>query len=208
MKPLDIDSIETRLRAAIDADDSDAIAYYGARLDELAERRSIPSLGAAALWYAEQDLRVFPLSPRSKMPHARTRGCLDATSDVEQVRAWWAASPQSNIGIATGHLVDVIDVDGAAGNVTLARDVLDQPTIDEPWHGLPDVLGVVSTPRAGGRHLYIPPPPWARKNPRSMAHIDYRTRGGYVVAPPSLTDVGSYDWVRPLDVDAARRAAA
>lgn len=170
-------------------------------LDEYDAQRRTASLAGAALWYAKQGLLVFPIQPRIKEPYARSHGCLDATSDVEQVAAWWRAAPNSNIGIATGHLVDVIDIDGYRGNVSLLR------LLDESPHALDACLGKVFTPRAGGRHFYMPATGLGNGAALALG-IDYRGKGGYVLAPPSVTDIGVYRWTTALDVDAARQASA
>ena len=47
----------------------------------------------------------------SLVPH----GVKDATCNRARVLAWWTRHPQANIGLATGHLFDVLDVDGPAG---------------------------------------------------------------------------------------------
>jgi hypothetical protein len=47
----------------------------------------------------------------SLVPH----GVKDATTNRAQILAWWTRHPQANIGLATGHLFDVLDVDGPAG---------------------------------------------------------------------------------------------
>jgi Bifunctional DNA primase/polymerase, N-terminal len=45
------------------------------------------------------------------VPH----GVKDATTNRARVLAWWASHPLANIGLATGHTFDVLDVDGPAG---------------------------------------------------------------------------------------------
>jgi hypothetical protein len=47
----------------------------------------------------------------SLVPH----GVKDATSNRARILAWWTRYPQANIGLATGHRFDVLDVDGPAG---------------------------------------------------------------------------------------------
>jgi hypothetical protein len=158
---------------------------------ELTERPPEASLLGAALWYAEQGLHVFPLTPYSKIPWPKSRGFKDATTDLDQIRAWWRLIPASNIGIATGHLVDVIDIDGPEGVMSWART--------EPV----PALGTVNTPRAGGTHLYIPATGGGNLA-RILPGVDMRGLGGYVVAPPSVNDQGRYSWRRPLDLAEAR----
>ena len=47
----------------------------------------------------------------SLVPH----GVKDATTNRARILAWWTRHPQANIGLATGHCFDVLDVDGPAG---------------------------------------------------------------------------------------------
>jgi hypothetical protein len=42
-------------------------------------------------------------------------GLKEATCNRARVLAWWTRHPQANIGLATGHRFDVLDVDGPAG---------------------------------------------------------------------------------------------
>ena len=47
----------------------------------------------------------------SLVPH----GVKDATCNRARILAWWTRHSQANIGLATGHHFDVLDVDGPAG---------------------------------------------------------------------------------------------
>lgn len=191
MTPHEDDQLEVQFRRALDVGDPEAIGTLAREIDQRDRAREAVPLIAAALWYAEQGLKVFPLQARSKVPHKGTRGCKDASSDPAQVRAWWEARPDSNIGIATGHIVDVIDVDGPAGVKSFASHVEEVRAI---------ALGMVSTPRPGGQHWYIPRVA-GRGNKAGLLHgVDTRGAGGYVVAPPSVTDIGSYRWIHPLNL--------
>lgn len=160
-----------------------------------------------ALRYAEIGLHVFPVQPHNatceevnpdtgeitvasaaKRPYPGTRGCKDATNNPTRIRAWWTARPHSNIGIATGHLIDVIDIDGYTGQATRAR----------MWDDFTELRNVarVLTPRPGGMHIYVPAT--GRGNKAGIyPGIDYRGKGGYVLAPPSrisppATNPGTY----------------
>lgn len=194
------------------------------RLADLLDHMDAPrfSLALAALWYASQGLHVFPLMPHSKKPWPRTHGLDDATTDPGAINQWWRAHPESNIGIATGHMVDVIDFDGFHAHQaweTRMREELGLPPLDPkiPLTEQPEltweasgveVLGTVSTPRPGGLHVYVPATGagngagWFGKG----SGIDHRGIGGYVVAPPSTLDdapgqvAGAYTWLRPLEL--------
>lgn len=168
----------------------------GARA-ERARQDAPGSLAAAARFYARTGLAVFPLAPGAKVPLGGTccggthaSGCRDALANERAAAYWWRQHPYANVGVATGWSVDVIDVDGTPG----WRSWLD----GEGW---PPVIGSVSTPRPGGVHRFIRAT--GRSNGQRIAPgIDYRGRGGYVVAPPSYVQTssyrGRYRWLTPL----------
>lgn len=138
------------------------------------------SLGAAAMWWASVGQPVFPLLPRGKQP-LTSHGFKDATVDPDQIRRWWTSNPEANIGAPTGILFDALDFDGPTG----LRSKLEHREALE-YNG---VLARVLTPR--GSHIYIPAN--GRGNKAGfLPGVDYRGIGGYVVAAPSLTDVGTY----------------
>lgn len=194
MSTTTIHGLEAQMDAALLAGDHEAATRLAGQIDGLPEPAPFSVL-AAALYYAQEGLHVFPLSPGTKIPHRGTRGCKDATTDEDTIRAWWDRWPDSNVGIATGHVVDVVDIDGAAGQRSRADNaaLFDSLT----------VIGTVLTPRPGGMHLYVPANPAVGNGAGLLPSVDYRGRGGYVVAPPSRTDVGSYRWLRALERGAA-----
>lgn len=195
-----MDDLEDHIRQAIANDDWATATRLGDQLDRR-HRRTAPTLAGSALWYAARGHKVFPLRPGSKKPHPGTHGCLDATTDADQIRRWWQATPEANIGLATGHTVDVIDIDGPAG----VRSKLDHDDLfDMPF------LGLANTPRPGGTHIYVPAADGMGNKTGLLPGIDYRGEGGYVVAPPSrvtsaddpdIKHDGTYDWLAPIGVD-------
>lgn len=191
MTPYTLADAEQTLRTALDHGDPTGIAAAVEAYERLEQPTAPAALHAAALWYAEQGLAVFPLQPGTKIPFKRTRGCKDATTDRTQVDTWWTTNPDANIGIATGGLVDVIDIDGQIGQASrLAHWSMFEALDDQ-------LLGKVSTPRPGGMHLFVPAAGQGNKA-GLLPGIDYRGAGGYVVAPPSRTDQGAYRWLTPL----------
>lgn len=193
MKPATPADLEDQIRHAMTAGNWHDAERLGALLDR--QPRTEPQLLPAALWYASQGLHVFPLQPGAKIPMPGSRGCHDATTDPAQITAWWAKWPAANVAIATGHLVDVIDIDGPAGVLSWAR-----------CDDLPEPLGVVSTPRPGGTHLYIPATGQANRV-GILPGVDYRGASGYVVAPPSVNADGvRYTWRRPPHLERATAA--
>jgi hypothetical protein len=180
---------EAELRAAIDAGDRAEIERLGAIVDSLDVKPEPAPLLGSALWYAEQGLHVFPLQPGTKIPFKGSHGCKDATTNPEQIRAWWARTPDANLAIATGFLVDVVDIDGPTGQrerIAHWDDIFAKVDADN--------LGKVLTPRRGGMHIYVPATGDGNAT-GIVTSVDYRGVGGYVVAPPSRTEQGSYRWL-------------
>jgi hypothetical protein len=125
----------------------------------------------------------------SLVPH----GVKDATTNRARILAWWTRHPQANIGLATGHRFDVLDIDGPAGAQairTLAAA-----------HGLRNSGPLVRT-GGGGWHYYWTPTGLGNVCPAGLEHVDWRGRGGYVVAPPSCHASGRpYQWAPGRDLD-------
>jgi hypothetical protein len=125
----------------------------------------------------------------SLVPH----GVKEATTNRARVLAWWTRHPQANIGLATGHTFDVLDVDGPAGEHaihTLAAT-----------HGLHSAGPLVRT-GGGGWHYYLAPTGLGNARPADLARVDWRGRGGYVVAPPSRHASGyPYQWAPGRDLN-------
>ena len=152
----------------------------------------------AALGYAKLGWRVFPLLALSdsgdcecgpdcdrpgKHP-AIKRWPIEATTDPEKITAWWTENPARGIGIATGEESDltVLDVDGEEGVAELAK--LAGP------EGMPITPTVQSRP--GHLHYYFRFKAGVKSSAKKLgAHLDTRSEGGYVVAPPSRHASGS-----------------
>jgi hypothetical protein len=151
-----------------------------------------------ALAYARMGWAVFPLSPGMKIPIAGSRGFKDATSDLAVITAWWTATPNANIGIATGKASGfwVIDSDNKKGKDGEASLKVFAAQHAEP----PAATKVVQTP-TGGTHRYIAYDERApvRNRANVLVGVDIRGDGGYVVAPPSITEIGAYTWASGAD---------
>jgi hypothetical protein len=125
----------------------------------------------------------------SLVPH----GVKDATTNRARVLAWWTRHPQANIGLATGRVFDVLDVDGPAGEQTIRTLAA--------AHGLESSGPLVRT-GGGGWHYYLAPTGLGNVRPWGLEHVDWRGRGGYVVAPPSRHATGHpYQWIEGRDLD-------
>jgi Bifunctional DNA primase/polymerase, N-terminal len=125
----------------------------------------------------------------SLVPH----GLKEATTNRARVLAWWTRHPQANIGLATGYRFDVLDVDGPAGEHAIRQLAVE--------HGLQSSGPLVRT-GGGGWHFYLAPTGLGNAHPRDLEQVDWRGRGGYVVAPPSRHANGqAYQWAAGRDVD-------
>jgi hypothetical protein len=111
------------------------------------------------------------------VPH----GLNEATTNRARVLAWWTRHPLANIGLATGHRFDVLDVDGPHGAAAIRALAAE--------HGLASSGPLVRT-GGGGWHYYLAPTGLGNVHPRDLEHVDWRGRGGYVVAPPSRHAAG------------------
>ena len=146
-----------------------------------------------ALMCAARDWPVFPCQAGQKTP-ATAHGHLDATTDPRQITAWFGRHPDWNLAIATGAPgPDVLDVDdhGTAGNGYAAFARLSRA-------GLADgAMAYVRTP-SGGLHAYFTGS--AQRNGHLAAHhLDFRSRGGYVLAPSSRVGGKPYEVIRTVN---------
>jgi hypothetical protein len=141
------------------------------------------ALHPAALWYAEQGVPVFPCRPGEKVPATKS-GVKDATTDRAQVDTWWSRMPTANIGLATGFIFDVLDIDDWAGVNSDVEEVIEEG------------FGFVATPR-GGTHIYLRASGDGNAT-NVVPGVDFRGRGGYVLAPPSVLPNGVYRWLEPV----------
>lgn len=143
-------------------------------------------LSAAAREFAAAGVPVFPCTPYGKRP-ATKHGFHDATTNLDQIEAWWRQSPGANIGVPTGAasgavVVDVDvhgPVDGRAG-----FDRAHRAEVVDGWELL------VRTP-TGGMHAYYPATPGTEQRSwqAARAGIDFRGDGGYIIVPPSLRSI-------------------
>lgn len=144
---------------------------------------------AQALAYAARGWPVLCCQPGGKAP-ATAHGSRDATTDPARITAWFTRHPAPNLAIATGHPgPDVLDVDirpGGSGYPALRRLAAAGLTAGAAaW---------IRTP-SGGLHAYFDGT--AQRNghlPRH--HVDFRSAGGYVLAPPSVVSGRPYTFAR------------
>lgn len=157
-------------------------------------------MSAALVWalrYAGAGWPVFPCQPdnpdcahpggcRCKAP-LTGHGFRDAATGPDLIRAWWAKWPTANVAIATGAPgPDVLDVDiKPDGDGFAAFNRLKRAGI------LTGAAALVRT-RSGGLHVYFAgTSQGCRALPRH--HLDFKSAGGYVLAPPSRVGGQAYE---------------
>ena len=166
----------------------------------------------AALGYAARGIPVYPAHwprpipgrgslacscPRgpacdrpAKHPLVR-HGAKEATTDPKVIERWWGRWPHANLGLATGVVFDALDVDGPAGLAALRQ----LACTAAPW--LPGPLVATG---GGGWHHWFTPTGRGNRPPHGLAHVDWRGKGGCVLAPPSRHITGRpYRWLVGLD---------
>jgi hypothetical protein len=155
-----------------------------------------------ALWYAENNVRVFPCKwrpgPGSKAPLLPPPGFHLASTDLDQVRGWWTEWPNALIGSPVADVRIAIDIDPQHGG---SRERLEK-AIGEP---LTATLTVWSGRGTGGQHLIYKRPAGELTQSRiKKLGCDIRVGGkGYTILPPSRhPDTGLpywWEW-RPIAV--------
>jgi hypothetical protein len=154
---------------------------------------------SAALAYADRGIPVLPLhtpdahggcscsrrgcdrpGKHPRLPH----GLTEASTDPRRLEMWWARWPDANIGLRTGVVMDVADVDTDEGGHALRHLV-----------GGTMPVGPLVRTGGGGWHLWLRPIGYGNRV-RLLPGVDWRGTGGYVVAPPSRHAYGTaYTWV-------------
>lgn len=152
------------------------------------------TLARFAAAYASAGWPVFPLKPCSKEPLTE-HGFKDATSDQAQVERWWRQHRDANIGVRTGVLFDVIDVDGDNGFATLATLVAEHGPLDAGAIACTPGKVVDGTHVGTGAHYFVAVTGlgYTLVGP----NLEMKAEGGYVVLPPSVHPhgTGTYEWV-------------
>jgi hypothetical protein len=166
----------------------------------------------AALGYAARGIPVYPVHWPRRIPGGtslvcscpRGPGCdrpakhpllrhgvKEATIDADRIGRWWRRWPQANVGLATGMVFDVLDIDGPAGLAALLK------LQEAAGLRLP---GPVVATGGGGWHHWFRPTGLGNRPPHGLTQVDWRGRGGCVLAPPSRHITGgTYRWLVSLD---------
>ncbi len=159
------------------------------------ERLEGHTLAEASLTWASLGWTVFPIVPRGKTPYGSGEFCQRtdehacgfhcATHDQGQIAAWWAAHPDSNIGLTSPEAV-FVDEDRIGA---LLENSVHLPKC--PWE--------ITGRAGGGRHFFLKAPATWPGLAGDSVKVNYRLAGielkgyskGYVVAAPSVHASGT-----------------
>lgn len=148
-------------------------------------------MGEWALWYARQDIPVFPVNPNNKRPYYRG-GFKVATTDKNKIERWWEAHPDAMIGMPTGPQSGISVIDVGADPVPSELNGF----IRNHRHGT-----AKSRTPSGGFHQMYEHAVGVRNyqhNRKADPDVDIRGDGGYIILPPSKRHDGKqYCWVGP-----------
>lgn len=166
--------------------------------DDQAATRSDTSCLDAALDLARYGFSVFPLIPNEKRPLIENWRNL-ATNDSQQIRQWWQAQPNANVGISTENLL-VVDVDPRNGGVeTFKKLVENGGLLGEEF---PPTLAAGT--QGGGTHMlyWLPEHTTVRGGANKLGPgVDVKSHGGYIVAAGSTIDGRNYFWKKTYEPD-------
>ena len=136
-----------------------------------------------ALAFANNNVKVFPLSYNSKSEQILSSWKNEATTDVNQIRKWFE-NTNCNLAIRTGNGLAVIDVD-------VKNSEEGKKLILEKLKEFPNTF-TVQTP-SGGYHFYYRVDRLVKCRVRVHEEIDIRGENGYVVGPGSCINGKFYE---------------
>lgn len=154
----------------------------------------VNELKNAALDYAKSSWKIFPLAPGGKEPlfkksaDGSPAGHHQATSDVNQITAWWDVYPNANIGLACAASgVIVVDIDSYKPNCKWSEFTANKT--------VPDTLTHRSA--RGGTHLIFSAPDGESFAGEVCKGVEIK-HNGYIVVAPSVYQGQSYQWVNNM----------
>ena len=141
-----------------------------------------------AMEYAVHGMSIIPVLPNKRPWVDSWTEYQNRVPTDKEIEEWWETRPEAGIAIVTGKIsgISVVDVDVHKGG--------DPSPFPE--------TKTVETPN-GGLHLYYEYSPDAHTSTNADTHIDIRSDGGYVLAPPSTVErkdktMGTYKIVKDI----------
>ncbi len=156
------------------------------------------TIAEQAFAYHVQGYSIMPCK-RDKRPALLAWKKYQSTKPTDDEILKWFSSPNTNIGIITGKIsgLTVIDID----NKSTSSEVDGQQRADDMLSKFPATY-TIKTP-SGGYHLYYQYADGFTVSANAYPQfpsMDIRGEGGFVVAPPSVTDKGIYAPLNDLPI--------
>lgn len=147
--------------------------------------------------YLKQGFSVFPALSNKKPAIPTWTPYQTRMPMPEEIDGWSKDLNDPNIAIVCGKISDltVVDADSCVAIKEIEALLPDQCKVP-----------IVHTPR-GGLHYYFKYCPNLKSRNAARPKIDIKSKGGYVLAPPSRTERGFYKWHESLNLNTTERPA-
>ena len=158
-----------------------------------------------AISLAKQGIAVFPLKPRTKVPHGFycPNGVKDATKDLGQIEKWWSECPRANVGIALGEVsgIAAVDFDHKTKKISyqevqafLKRLGVNRTVVVHTRHGYHLYFKYTADIKNGFKF---------QESLNGTPSATWRADGYYTVAPGSIVSHDDGEWEYSFTSDAA-----
>ncbi|MFA5745209.1 MAG: bifunctional DNA primase/polymerase [Candidatus Paceibacterota bacterium] len=141
-----------------------------------------------ALFYRDMGYSVIPVRADKKPILQSWKEYQSRIATEDEIEKWWEQNPDAQIGCVTGAISNLVVIDVEKGG---------------NFEDYPETL--IAKTGGDGRHFYFKHPGRIVGNRARIRELtDVRGDGGYVVAPPSVSTKGEYEWLTPvLDTELA-----
>src|SRR3989344_3520973 len=141
-----------------------------------------------ALLYRDMGYSVIPVGADKKPILQSWKEYQSRVATEDKIRQWWTLYPDAQIGIVTGAIFNLVVIDVEKGG---------------NFEGYPNTA--IAKTGGDGRHFYCRHPGGVVSNKTRIHELtDIRGDGGHVVAPPSVSTKGKYEWLTSvLDTELA-----
>ncbi len=143
----------------------------------------------AASEYQQKGLSVIPVRP-DKKPYVKWEKYQSERAEPDQITEWWDRWPEANVAIVTGAIskVTVVDIDTQQGHEAVNELIPDS------------LITPVARSQKDGWHYYLKHQDGVGCATRFLIDTDLRGDRGYIIAPPSIGEVGTYRWMPGLSI--------
>ncbi len=139
---------------------------------------NVKSILEVAIDYQQKGFSVIPCG-KDKRPLIPWKAYQKRRASIEEIKEWHRRFPDMNIGIVTGAISGIVVVDVEK---------------DGDMDGYPPTVTAKSG--GGGKHFVYKHPGYEVSNRTRIKELtDVRGDAGFIVASPSISEKGSYEWI-------------